>query len=580
MSSVTTWNRLEPLPKSGDMRPGLRAEIADPLWLIARQRQFGELRGEDAGSPIQARLATHSARISRYRPGRLGPNPTHEASDLDDTLLPLEVLVERQAVWDQRGSGRLRADAGLQFVRLLRKHKAAGKRGLYIRHYAFSNEDLDGGDEDTEALRRQVVGRVIDGRALYADLKLARGRKASLTDLPAEPDVGSATAKVLLAANEFLDWYEAFVVEPRDGDDAWKPDRLEHCFSVQAHLPDGRVVLVADEYHGGRLDWYHFRAESRIDLGDPRQGAEPEPVVKTVIPAPAFYGGMPADRFWEVEEASVRFGGLSTGRTDLARLLLSEFALTYGNDWFVIPVDLPIGSVCEVDSLVITDTFGEETVVESVNRESRSGWQMFNLSAATRSASRVQNLLFLPPVVLETQESSALEEVAFIRDEMANVVWGVERTVVSDAGTPVDRYEQEQRRLAAGASQRVPTDSGDAELTYRLQSYVPDHWHPFVPVLAPDLKLERRPVQRHRPDGDVVVVQPEGQILNAADPLQVEEEEVPRSGVVVTRNYQLTRWLDGGVMVWSGRRKKVGSGEGSSGLRYDSVDVVTDRPSR
>lgn len=574
MSSVTTWNRLEPLPKSGDMRSGLRAEIADPLWFIARQRQFGELRAEDAGSPIQARLATQSARISRYRPGPLGPNPADDASDHDDTRLPLELLVERQSVWDQRGAGRLRADAGLHFVRLLRKHKAAGKRGLYVRQYAFAADDLDGEDEDTEALRRQVVARVIDGRALYADLKRARGRKSSLTDLPAEPDVGTATTNVLSAANEFLDWYEAFIAEPREGDDAWKPDRLEHCFAVQAKLPDGRAVLVADEYHGGRLDWYHFRAESRVDLGDPRRAAEPDPVVKTVMPTPAFYGGMPADRFWEIEDASVRFGGLSTGRTDLARLLLSEFALTYGNDWFVIPVDLPVGSICEIDSLVIKDTFGEETVVDSVNRESRSGWQMFNLSSAPGSASRVKNLLFLPSVVLETQESSPLEEVAFIRDEMANVVWGVERKVVSDAGTPIDRYEQEQRRLAAGASQRVPTDSGDAELIYRLQSYMPDHWHPFVPVLVPDLKLERRPVERHRPDGTVAVVQPEGQILNAADPLRIEDEEAPRSGVVVSRKYQLTRWLDGRTMVWAGRRKRVGQGEGNSGLRYDSAEKV------
>ena len=27
-------------------------------------------------------------------------------------------------------------------------------------------------------------------------------------------------------------------------------------------------------------------------------------------------------------------------------MLLVEFAITYGSDWFVIPVDLPVGSIC------------------------------------------------------------------------------------------------------------------------------------------------------------------------------------------------------------------------------------------
>lgn len=571
MASITTWNRLEPLPKTHNLRSGLRAEIADPLWLITRQRQFGELRGEDAGSPIQAKLRTEAARIARYRPGALGPNPASDTSDHDDTALPLETLVERQSVWDEPGSGRLRVDAGLHFVRLLRKHQAATKRGPYVKQYGFKESDLVGEDRETKALRRAVVDRVIDGRALYEDLRRARGRGAVLTDLPNEPDVGSDANKILVAANEFLDWFESYIVEPRQGRDAWKSDRLEHGFSVQANLPGGRVVLVADEYPGGRLDWYHFRTESRPNLGDSRRSTLPDTIVRTVIPAPVSYGGMPANRYWEVEDGSVRFGGLSTGRTDLARLLLSEFALAYGNDWFVIPVDLPVGSICEVGSLVVRDTFGEETTVESVNRESRSGWQMFNLSAKSGAASHVKNLLFLPPVLLETQESAPLEEVAFIRDEMANVVWGVERVVASEAGTPIDRYEQHQQRIAAGASQRIEVDVGDAELVYRLQSYVPDHWHPFVPVLAPDLKLELREIQRHLSDGSVVVVAPEGRILNAAHPLRVEEEEVPRSGVVVSRTFQLTRWLDGRTLVWSGTRKRIGRGEGSSGLQYDTV---------
>jgi hypothetical protein len=47
------------------------------------------------------------------------------------------------------------------------------------------------------------------------------------------------------------------------------------------------------------------------------------------------------------------------------------------------------------------------------------------------------------------------------------------------------------------------------------------------------------------------------------------EEEVPREGVRVTRVYQYTRWCDGSSHLWIGRRKRIGRGEGSSGLRFD-----------
>ena len=49
----------------------------------------------------------------------------------------------------------------------------------------------------------------------------------------------------------------------------------------------------------------------------------------------------------------------------------------------------------------------------------------------------------------------------------------------------------------------------------------------------------------------------------------VREEEVPREGARVTRAYQLARWFDGTTFLWLGRRKVVGRGEGSSGLRFD-----------
>ena len=54
--------------------------------------------------------------------------------------------------------------------------------------------------------------------------------------------------------------------------------------------------------------------------------------------------------------------------------------------------------------------------------------------------------------------------------------------------------------------------------------------------------------------------------------ITLREDEVPREGARVTRAYQLARWFDGGTYLWLGRRKTVGRGEGSSGLRFDVID--------
>jgi hypothetical protein len=57
-------------------------------------------------------------------------------------------------------------------------------------------------------------------------------------------------------------------------------------------------------------------------------------------------------------------------------------------------------------------------------------------------------------------------------------------------------------------------------------------------------------------------------------PYFINEEEVPRTGVKLTANFQRTRWYHGKIVNWYGYRKQVGRGEGSSGLYYDRVDAV------
>ncbi len=465
----------------------------------------------------------------------------------------------------------------MELLRLLRANRATGAVTAYVNAYALGHADLPGDDPDTVRLRRRAVGRVPDARRLAGDLLAHRGSDPELTSLPGTPQLDPGDeVKALLAANQFLAaWETVFAPAPVAGD-AWVANRLEHAFAVQADMPGGKVVLRADEYRGGRLDWPAFTAGTAPNLGDPAEKLDPVSLVRTVLPTPVGYGGMPAQRFWEIEDGTVRFGALDTGRTDLARMILAEFALTYGNDWFVIPVDLPVGSVASVDDFTVVDTFGLPTeVTRSVAPSGGHGFRMFELDGVGRAS----NLFFLAPAVAEVSESPPTEHVVFFRDEMANVVWGVERIYQGGTGGPVERFEEHQRRL--GEQQELDVETLDAQLLYRLQTDIPDHWHPFVPVRAAGIaqtdgviQLERRALVRVLPDGTSVPINPKGRVLTAEDPLRLEEEEVPRDGTEVIRTFQLTRWSNGRYILWSGRKRTTGAGEGRSSFRTDVVIPV------
>jgi hypothetical protein len=129
----------------------------------------------------------------------------------------------------------------------------------------------------------------------------------------------------------------------------------------------------------------------------------------------------------------------------------------------------------------------------------------------------------------------------------------------------LNRFEQ-QRTTAQSPPQTSATKS-----IYKLASEVPGYWVPLIPVkTTAGLRLRRGKVLKL--DGTQEFMEAQGRILRDEQSLSIFEEEIPREGIRVTRSYQLTRWHDGSTHLWIGRRKRVGSGEGSSGLRFDTLE--------
>ncbi len=576
-ASITTWARLEVNPYTADLSQGLQAPVADPLWMLLRQWQFTEFQGEDAGSPIAVKLTGETARLSRYAPAQQGD----AATDYQHLDLPLEVVVEREAI--RAAHPRLAAEAGEHFLRLAAAAGVTGLRSQLRADFALDIADtaLPAPDADPKGKTWQALfaGRAIDGHRLAAALRSFVDAAGELTGLPATFD-GVSVPDLLPPAARWLRWYDQHVSEPAATEQsAWVPPRQEYTLALGADFGGDAITLAADEYTDGQLDWYSFTAARTPDLGAAAQPAAVEPLDFTpMLPAPVRYPGMPADRYWEFEDARVSFGSLEAGPTDLGRMLLAEYGLVYSNDWFLIPVELPVGSVFRVKSLTVRDTFGVTATVNPSRNLDGTRWTMFSLTSRPNLPRSLQDVFFLPPTLPTHLEGDPLETITWFRDEMANLVWAVEHTVQGASGQPMERQMEPPTPTAR---QQLDATEITAELIYRLMTPVADQWLPFVPVPTGQIAtiaLERRTLLRTLPDGSRREVHPRGLLLRTdlsrsiedEPPLRLHEEEVPREGVQVTRSFQYTRWLDGKRYLWVGRRKRIGRGEGSSGLRFDA----------
>jgi hypothetical protein len=585
---AVAWNRLEPRPRTVNFERSLRAEVRDALWMLTRQWQFGEFKGEDAGTPVLAKIQTQSTQLTRFSQ-RGG-----QAVTLDKRL-PLEARAEREKI---PLDPMLCAQMGEHWLRLLR-HQGLGNRyrELYRTAYPMT---VPAATDISEAtlfsnvsawqFRSALAGRGMNGGRFYTDLKSGlRAENVTAGGLSVEAADRDAVSQ---ARQNFTDFFERLFSQPQsDEDSTWIPERLEYQFACSAPAPEGEhIVLLADEYYQGHLDWHSFD----IDPVEREEGATDEftPLLTTLtlLPSRVQFAGMPNVRWWEFEDGRTDFGAIDAHTTDLAKLLLIEFGLIYGNDWSIIPFVVPVGSLCEIKGLVVTDVFGQRTLVRAAGRGRNDRWNIFNLSARGVKGT-ADRRLFIPPSIGKSLEGEPIETVNFLRDEMANMVWAVESKIPDelgggmdgqDAATQLSRYLQNRAALTTPA----PVTEDRALLHYRLANTVPENWIPFIPVHAPDsnreIQLQRGTMLRLITGEPPTPVEPRGDILRPSQEdrslYYIYEEEVPRAGALVMRSFQRARWWDGSTHIWLGRRKQTGRGEGTSGLKFDQV--IADAPNR
>ena len=586
--SVTVWNRIEGRPRTLSFDRALKAEVRDALWMLTKQWQMGEFRGSDAGSPVFAKLQVDTTHLTKYRPGA----GTAEAFD---EHVPLEATVERRHV-PLRIGGRvasldLRLAMGREWLALI---DGLGHRQGFVHAYPIQAPDPTiTNDAEIVAsaqafeLFAAAAGRAMDGGALYEHLVASPANHAydGVAGITM-PEQGAFDQ----AATAFLAWFDRLILQPPvAGDDAWTPPQLEYQFAASA--PEGggaEKVYVAEGYYQGRLDWYSLDVDPAAPALDPVPGTDvpPEAVKRATIPVAVTFTGMPNTRWWSFEERKTNYGDVDAQTTDLAKLLFLEFALVYGNDWFVIPYTLDAGTLSAVRGLAVTNVFGERFWIEAAGAGADDDWQrwsMFTVNVEGPTGAADTSLLLLPTVP-KTEQGPLTEDVMLIRDEVANMVWGVETTVPLASGDAVPGIEAARQlrafyEAALAPAGKPPTPK--SPIGYEVMSTVPENWIPFIPVHVDgsnrEIQLQRAAMPRILEGVPTEPVEPRTVLLReglddtAPTAYFVHEEEVPRAGTRVFQAYRRTRWTDGRVVVWLGVRRQTGRGEGSSGLRFDEL---------
>jgi hypothetical protein len=600
--------------------------------MLTKQWQMGEFIGDDAASPMLARVCIDTFSIDRLQ-------RAEAPMEALDPTQPLEAQVECRPVPvradTQYLSLDLRMAVGRRWMKLLAREFSAGRlasdyRAKYIDAYPVpvpdpTQESHSAVCAHLEAFQqgRAAGARVMDGLSFMEYIAGAGhgafdGVRATVADEP----------KLAALADNLKAWYASLILQPSESEqNSWLPSRLEYQFGCEASAEESATVMRGEGYASGNLDWYAL--ERRATNVPPREPPKPVRSVFTFVPASILFEGIPNTRWWALEDRRTNFGEVRPDTTDVGKLLFMEFALVYANDWFVLPYTLDVGTVAEAKGIALTNVFGERVWIEPVRQQPAASWEqwsLFSLTSEPGARRPPPAQLVLLPTAPKVQESAPLEEIALIRDEMANMVWGIERRIPLpsgatkpgvEAGRELFRFLQQPLReeadrlearkgeleaipeadrtqsevdeladVAARLAQIRPPDP-QAPIRYQAMTSVPENWIPFISVRVNgsprQTQLQRAALPRILEGSPTAQppkkIRPRTSLLREGLPgtYFVFEEEVPRAGAVVSHSYQRTRWTSGTVFTWLGARKQTGRGEGSSGLAFDQPKPMSEK---
>ena len=690
-------SRIEGRTRDADPTEAMRLRVHDPLWMLARQWQMGEFRGNNTGTAMSVRC------IVRYE---------------DCSSDPIEPVTEQI---NPRIDFLAKIESAVHFLDLMRSSGLNVKEHLpgLIQSFPIDWNALDDSlvlpdavtSQQEHLLNRHLQnyarayrGKIFDGEALYNHL--VQGQSFLKGDSEE-------------AETKFKAWFQKKYKPVSSDSQSWQEADL--CYTVETNVAGKQ--FTGDRYQGGRLSWYTFdyndnpgdksfgvflknngpqklqvlkkikellniglkeakdfidsapvilkegmtEAEAKaiqselIALGadveltsqkpaqmqipaqtqtiEIKPGGTEETIMRKeevlCLPTPASFAAAPNKRLWQMEDRNV-FMGNSVEEPSEANSVVMRFATMYSNDWMLFPLKTEIGQYITIERIDVIDSFGQRHTMSGDCRagnkeqlgEYEEQWQVFVNSTVGDAKRTAINGLYYAQQLAATIEGKPVEEIKILRDEIANMVWGVENIVSDGCGGTLDAnlYATQletivNERNKAGEPVREPDtivfgqDSAPqvekaasnqaprAKFSYSLQSSVPFNWIPFIPqrLATEDTKkspffmggreiiLRRGKMPCHIFNGnkfDLHAVRPKSSIMRPVvtrdkngnvlkeEPMVIHEEAVQATGIRLTKNYQRARWIGGKTYQWLGVHKRQSRTEASSGLVFDKLKEV------
>src|SRR4029077_7740393 len=105
----------------------------------------------------------------------------------------------------------------------------------------------------------------------------------------------------------------------------------------------------------------------------------------------------------------------------------------------------------------------------------RPNWSMYQLAYLRRAGTDAipgaeANLFFLAPALGRSLEGAAVEDVLFMRDEMANLAWAIERSIESPVELPLSRAGRSSEAQETAPEGGRPPSADGAPVRYLLSS--------------------------------------------------------------------------------------------------------------
>jgi len=540
--------RLEVRSRDANDETALEMRTADPLWMLGRQWQFGEFRGEDNGSPINAVTNHRREKIPYY-----ALRNSVRREELNN--LPLEAKVE--AIEVQPIDLRSKVRIGQKFEALIEANFSRREADRYIRSL---RDELplraeDAMDAKSRRFFNLMKRNVIDGGDLWKQIQ--------------DNNFPSGDFQPLESITEQLQkWYRKLFLSAGQ-QSAWHSQQLHHQFSVQG---EKEITLNAPDYQSGHLDWYSFD-NSNINIKPKEESIDSE----ELMPVNVSFAAMPSKRLFAFEDSQLDLAGMEVERNDLARLMIIDFSLVSGSDWFMVPLEMELGELCWVNEVRVKDVFGVTTIISQedgqiLDKNPLKTWDAFKIrDRNVAQFNAADHFLYLAPVSTFRQESQPLEDLLFLRDEYANMVWAIEKKVLNEMGKASNGYDLHLELNGPF----VPPEDKEGEIPkFRLASPVPTNWIPYLPFQLEgsnkEIELRQASMMSNEPNRPPEKINPISW-LAGKDLDCIREEAIPRAGVRVQLTKQRIRWTDGETYIWLGRKVLAGKGEGNSGLTFDQL---------